>query len=480
MYLWIGLSAVVYSMAVAAVFCRERVCARILKVFEKYSFLQNKFMSRETERKIRLLYAGKEGERQITIYKREKLKMMLCAGVGCYSLIFLLEINGYMNENKIENYQLKRPKAEESEEIQLNVKIGEEIYEKIPILVEKREWSGEEIDYLFSLAEKELRQKVLGKNESFEDIREDLNFVFNLADYGITAQWLPENTDIIGWDGEVKNERLEEAGKKVSLKLILTYKTESREFLYDLTVFPEEQEKEEKIRSIIQQEISDINRETKDEEYIRLPKEIGGKPVSWKAEKEYSELTIGFLGILGVFIVFYMKDKTVEKLMEKRKQQLLRDYPELVAKMVLLTGAGMTVQGAWKYIVKNSTKEQRPDRVRKTVKKNKEKQRYVYEEMKMVYYEMEGGVSEAASYENFGKRCGLPPYLRFSNLLIQNMRKGAELRERLQAEARETFEERKRNAKRKGEEIETKLLLPMTGMLVLVLAILVIPAFAAL
>ena len=60
------------------------------------------------------------------------------------------------------------------------------------------------------------------------------------------------------------------------------------------------------------------------------------------------------------------------------------------------------------------------------------------------------------------------------------MRKGAELRERLQAEARETFEERKRNAKRKGEEIETKLLLPMTGMLVLVLAILVIPAFAAL
>ena len=63
-------------------------------------------------------------------------------------------------------------------------------------------------------------------------------------------------------------------------------------------------------------------------------------------------------------------------------------------------------------------------------------------------------------------------------LLSQNLKKGtAGLLILLKAEALDALEERKRNARRLGEEAGTKLLLPMMIMLVIVMVIIMIPAF---
>jgi len=87
-------------------------------------------------------------------------------------------------------------------------------------------------------------------------------------------------------------------------------------------------------------------------------------------------------------------------------------------------------------------------------------------------------MSEQQAYEAFGKRCRLSMYVRFANLLEQNLRKGTKgLSERLSDEVREAFENRKALAIRLGEEAGTKLLLPMIMLLIIVIVICVVPAF---
>ena len=92
--------------------------------------------------------------------------------------------------------------------------------------------------------------------------------------------------------------------------------------------------------------------------------------------------------------------------------------------------------------------------------------------------EMQGGITEKEAYERFGQRIGLIPYMKFSALLSQNLKKGNKgLTEILSMESMQAFEERKSIAKKAGEEASTKLMFPMFGMLAVVLFMVIVPAF---
>lgn len=130
----------------------------------------------------------------------------------------------------------------------------------------------------------------------------------------------------------------------------------------------------------------------------------------------------------------------------------------------------MTVKCAWRKVTEGYARE-----------KEEGKKRYAYEEMIQTCHEMDSGVTESESYENFGRRCDVQVYIRLGALLSQNLRKGTKgLTELLKLESIQAFEERKAQAKRLGEEAGTKLLLPMFLMLAVVLVIVIVPAFLTL
>ena len=82
------------------------------------------------------------------------------------------------------------------------------------------------------------------------------------------------------------------------------------------------------------------------------------------------------------------------------------------------------------------------------------------------------------AYERMGKRCKISQYKILSVLLVQNLRKGNQnILELLEREAASAGEERKREARVRGEEASVKLLLPMIMQLMVVLVILMVPAF---
>ena len=149
---------------------------------------------------------------------------------------------------------------------------------------------------------------------------------------------------------------------------------------------------------------------------------------------------------------------------------MIRDYPDVISQFTLLLGAGMTAKNAWKKMVEDYSWQ----------KKISGTSKVVYEEMLYTWQEMQSGIPETECYERFGRRCELLPYIKLGALLAQNLRKGARgIAEVLRMEAVEAMDERRNRAKRLGEEAGTKLLVPMIIMLVVVLAIVVVPAFWA-
>lgn len=103
---------------------------------------------------------------------------------------------------------------------------------------------------------------------------------------------------------------------------------------------------------------------------------------------------------------------------------------------------------------------------------------FAYEMIVTACREMDSGVAELEAYRRFGERCGQMKYKTFSTILIQNLQKGSRrMADLLEQEALEAWDERKRKARVLGEAAATKLLIPMIMMLIVVMAIIMIPAF---
>ena len=175
---------------------------------------------------------------------------------------------------------------------------------------------------------------------------------------------------------------------------------------------------------------------------------------------------IGLAAAAAVYIQEGMREKRKE---EERREQLLKQYPDMVSKISLLLGSGMTLSAAWERIVLNYQRQ---------LEQHQTGTAEAYEQMLLSYREMQDGVGELKVYERFGERCGTPQYRRLSMLIVQNLRKGSSgLRQMLEKEVADAFVLRKNLAKKAGEEAGTKILFPMMLMLCIVMVIILVPAF---
>ncbi len=227
----------------------------------------------------------------------------------------------------------------------------------------------------------------------------------------------------------------------------------------------EDAPQEAKLDERIGQAVEDYNREKQQEDKYYLPSYLDGKPVAWSRPWDSSGGVLAVLSIIGACCIPVQKQRDREKKRQERTRQMLLDYPNLVTRLALLLEAGMTVRKAFEKIALSYKQKQKGN------------VRWAYEELLKAYYEMESGVMEERAYENFGRRCDHPKYRTLATLLIQNLKRGnRQLLDILEKESAEAFEERKRYARVQGEEAATKLLIPMTLMLVIVLVILIVPA----
>ena len=223
----------------------------------------------------------------------------------------------------------------------------------------------------------------------------------------------------------------------------------------------EEQQREKELQDMIVQ----YNQKKNDPQYYYLPDEWNGKHLEWEQPKDKTGNLLSALGLAAAAAAVIAKKREAQNAQIKRREQMLMDYPGLIMKFTLLVQAGLTARKAFQKIALDYGKREDG------------KKREAYEEIRVACYEMDSGISEAEAYRRFGERCGQVKYKTLSTLLIQNLQKGSRyLADLLEKESVEAWEERKRKARVLGDTAATKLLLPMVLMLLVVMAVIMLPA----
>ncbi|MBQ7067424.1 MAG: type II secretion system F family protein [Lachnospiraceae bacterium] len=422
--------------------------------------------SESVKENLKILHPLEAATKQAEIYYKEKLAFVLTVVFVGNCLVFLVGVNNWQTSN-LENNRIMRDSYEGQKRfIKLLAAVGESKKELV-LEIAPIKYNRVQIEEIFDEMEEKIRKEMLLENESFDVVRSDLYFPGSLEGYPVEISYETDNYEYVDIDGTVKNQALKEPFI-VSAKVTLSYETYMREFTVPFTLYPKKYTKEETLFQAVEQAIAENDKKQATKEELILPQKVGDKTIVYEEIKDNSENTL-FLLVIGTGILLYLlKDRELSQEVEKRRKTLVLEYPEFISKFTLLTGAGMPVKAALKKLAMDY----------KNNEKMKGQTNITYEELLITMYEMESGVLEEAAYDHFGKRCEIPQYIKFSGLLIQNLKKGSkDMAATLEKEVRESFEERKNNGRRLGEEAGTKLLLPMMLMLGIVMVLIIVPAF---
>lgn len=331
--------------------------------------------------------------------------------------------------------------------------------------IEERRLTTAQRQECLERAKQELDVAILGENLSKDQVTGSLYLPQYLQEEAVETVYSFSNYDIFGADGTMEQEP--ERPVVVEITAELSCQGETCLYQFSIQAVPREKSVSEQLEQKLKKLITEQN-QREDVDYIELPQQIEGKKIVWKEQKINRSLICVLMGAALAVGIFLREKEEKKRNRSEREKQMMLDYPDIVSKLSLLMGAGMNISLAWEKIAFTYQQKRQEGEI---------KQHYAYEEMLMVLYEIRDGVAELQAYENFGRRCQLSVYRKLSSLIVQNVRKGAKgMQKLLEEEEWEAYEQRKARAKQSGEEASTKLLLPMGIMLVIVLAIMIIPA----
>lgn len=432
-------------------------------------YMPGLFKKGTLKKNLMMLNPGADSEKLYKSYQIRRLSkvFMLIFGGNLLALMICLSSmskNPFSSENTI----LRNSYGGGTKSVAVDIlSDGEPVITGESITIGERQYASEEVSSMMDEICAKLETEILGKNKSLEYVCFDLNLMTALPGYPITIEWELSDYSIMTGSGHLRPEGIVEGGTPLTLTATLSYYSFQADHSFNAVVYPPPVDDEESLTQQIKDTITQYDHQGAASEYITLPTEVNGHAITYRAHKTNDSLLLLALSALIGAALFKLGENDLEKELKKRDAQMMLDYPQIVSKLVLLLGAGMTIKGAFTKIAQD---------YEKILQKGKE--RFAYEEMLLCVREMDSGVSEADAYLRFSGRCRLQKYVKLGALLSQNLKRGASgLLDSLSEEERDAFEERKSTARRLGEEAGTKLLAPMGIMLIIVIVIVVIPAF---
>lgn len=365
--------------------------------------------------------------------------------------------------------ELRRPgygQEEETRQVMVKGLFEEEV--PVEIRLAGREYRADEIHRVYQQVLEELPERIRGGNLSLNQVRSDLNLISRMDEYGITLRWESEHCELVDSFGAVNAQDVPEGGAEVELRVEMTDGRYPEQYVLPVRVVPEKTGARDLALEGFVHTVEEADRAQRESEWLKLPDTYNGAALQYREPRESPFPSLAALGFAAAVLLTAKERSDKEKAAKQRENQLLMDYPEVVSKLMIFLGAGMTVRTAWERIAGD---------YRDMLGSGRRTPRHVYEEMYETCCQMSRGVPEGQAYGEFGRRCGLLPYMKLCSLLEQNRKNGSRnVRELLRAEMTEAFELRKHGARRMGEEAGTRLLLPLFLMLGVVMVMVAVPA----
>lgn len=400
-----------------------------------------------------LLNPGKDVQMLWEDYCCKKLARSFVIGIIGLSLAMAVKVkNG--SDSVIENGYISRNNYnEEGQEWELIAVLESGEQKELSVLVEPRELTADEYDALAEEFAEQLPSLILQDNPTLQEVTKDLLLAESYADYPFWVKWQSTNPDVVTSTGKVC---AVEEDTEVVLYADVSYGEEKWLEEYKLCVKPEFLSEEERLNRELEELMVTSESMSRTNAEWKLPEHFAGGDIIWKREIEDGSYLLGLGGVAVAALIFVLADKDLhDEVLQKRRQMKCR-YPDLVRKLTLYLGAGLTIRTAFQKLA--------PE----------------YEEINYICRELQAGISEIQAYEHFGKRTGVQEYIRLSTLLTQNLKKGnADLLIRLREEVAGIEVEKVQNCRRLAEEATTKLLVPMVLFLSVVMIMIMVPAFSS-
>lgn len=448
--------------------CFARAAAMLLKKLRRNrQFSSGKADARIEEELNRLYPGGAESPR--FYYQRDKLAYALMIMAAGILLSFSMCVSSRRNRQNVESIARGGHGSEQTVALTARLGTGKEEHEEtVSVTVGGIEYTQEEIETYMEEVREALPAVILGENADVDHVTKPLRLIGQIDDNPVIIRWSSADYGLMDNKGTIQTLEIAEEGELCMLTATLSCQGYEQEERFYIRICRGEKSGEEQLKEALREALQAQEQGSRTDESFMLPQEVNGSRVIWRVKTDDNSVMITALTSVLAVGVYLGMDQDLYKQIRKRRQQLLSEYPEFVSRLVLLMSAGMTMRGAMYKMADDYDRRRALRRVQ------------IYEEVVYTCHELDSGISEAKAYYHLGRRCGEPHYVRLCMLLSQNLRKGtAGLLSLLREESADAFEERKRSARRLGEEAGTKLLLPMMIMLVIVVLIIMIPAFVS-
>lgn len=424
--------------------------------------LSRRLLSEEEAFKLRKVYAPKVLEKESYRYRSSKLGMiyLVLALGGMFGIILG---NDYRPPGDV-NTIIERPdfgQAPETYNLSYTIESADGAKEGVmPLLVPPKLPVGEEAIHLLESKYEPLLDHILSDQGKQNHLTSDLVLDRMPFEEAIQVDYLSLEPDFLTDQGELrKNMMVVDRSYPVSLLATLEINDLQISFVYDFEAYRAPLNLSEEAKLIEE-------RVQVQSDQVILPETLSeneGQVIWLEAMEGVRGIQVFAASVLIAMILFVLKKRELDQVIEERQTLILGDFPDVVSKLTLLINAGMTFNRAWHKIVVDY--QTRSGRVRP-----------LYEEMVITTTQLQNGMPEREALEDFGKRTGSKEVIRMTAILIQNLRRGSNaLSIALKQLSREAWEIRTGHAKMLGEKASTKLLLPMGISFITVIIIVLAP-----
>jgi len=415
---------------------------------------------------------GERAEEQIRNEIRRRV--ILSAFVIAFTLISALVVTIRQSEQKelLNGYYIRRNETGETDKtVHLTASLdGDE--HALTLNVVSRTYSGEEIEKMLPGFRDQLEQTIFPEGQQAEHVSDDLNLVQELTGYPFQIRWQSTKPLLLTTSGRIKDDELKklleetgESGIMVNLTAGVTYEDFSEELQYTVKIYPRNRNEAEALWELAEAEVN-LRNAASEQEYLALPKAVGSYVLSYREEKAVPAVGLILCGVILALFIYIRDDEKLIKRAAEKDEELKREYPQLISRLMLYLRAGLTLKNTWHRICEDYSERKKYSGVEP-----------VYEEMVKQDRKMQAGIGEVEAYRAFGDGLGQVRYKSLVSLLIQSLKTGnTQIRAQLERLMTEAFAEQKREAKVLGEKAGTKLLGPMFVMLIVVLVMILVPA----
>ncbi len=407
------------------------------------------------------LAGEEEGEKLFQKYRQKRWSLILGVGLLVNGVLIVQGITSNQKALEVFGFEQQRPDYGEgdiNEQVTVILSGEENAQDTISIHIPEKEISGQEARYKVREGMRYIRTYL----ESIK-VKGDISLPTGWDE--VTFYYESLSPDLLsnngGWIGEIAEEP-----QNIDLKITAVLAGQSLTEIIQLeTVRISELSAEERL-TILTKRVQEGEFLTENKLILPNKTEMG-EELQWIEKEEPKQMIWILLGIMLLLLVLWKQDLEYKQLLKRREQHMRQAYPEFINELVILVGAGMSLQAAWRRIGQDyQSKRTEGGEIDP-----------LYEEVYRESKELENGVSMREVLEEFSSHIRVKEARRFAVMLVQNIRRGdAFLVSRLKELNQEAWEMRKKQVREKTEEADTKLLLPLMLMLAVILIIVLSPA----